>query len=73
VTVTIRVALAVAGILIALAGIVWTLQGLGYITGSFMTGDTLWAVIGPLTGVAGLALIVLGLFRRRPRGGRGGS
>jgi hypothetical protein len=73
VTTTIRVALVAAGALIAIAGIVWTLQGLGYITGSFMTGSTVWAVIGPLTAVAGLALIVLGLLRRRAPGGRGGS
>jgi hypothetical protein len=70
---TIRVALVAAGALIAIAGIVWTLQGLGYVTGSFMTGSTVWAVIGPLTAVAGLALIVLGLLRRRAPGGRAGS
>jgi hypothetical protein len=70
---TIRVALATAGALIAITGIVWTLQGLGYVTGSFMTGATLWAVIGPITAVAGLVLIAFGLLRRRAPGGRGGS
>jgi hypothetical protein len=41
-----RVLLVAAGALIAVAGIVWTLQGLGYITGSFMTGATPWAITG---------------------------
>jgi hypothetical protein len=70
---TTRVLLVAAGALIAIAGIVWTLQGLGYVTGSFMTGATLWAVIGPITAVAGLALIAVGVLRRRIPGERGGS
>ena len=41
-------AMFVLGALVALTGAVWTLQGLGYINGSFMTGATLWAVIGPI-------------------------
>jgi hypothetical protein len=54
-----------AGCLITLAGIVFTLQGLGTIGGSFMSGTTTWAVAGPLIALAGLALIVLGLRRSR--------
>jgi hypothetical protein len=60
-----QLALAVLGALIALAGAVWTLQGLGYIGGSFMSGATLWAVIGPIVLVAGLAIIYLALRGRR--------
>jgi len=70
---TTRVLLVAAGALIAVAGIIWTLQGLGYVTGSFMTGATLWAIIGPITAVAGLALIAVGMLRRRIPGERGGS
>ena len=70
-TLTTRVLLVMIGALIGIAGIVWTLQGLGYVTGSFMTGATLWAVIGPVTALAGLALIGFGLLRRRVPGGRG--
>jgi hypothetical protein len=73
VTVTTRVLLVAVGALIVVAGIVWTLQGLGYVTGSFMTGATLWAVIGPVTALAGLALIAFGLLRRRVPDGRGRS
>jgi len=63
-----QVALIVLGALVALTGAVWTLQGLGYINGSFMTGATLWAVIGPIVLVAGLAIIYLA-FRGRRRSG----
>ena len=60
-----KLALIVLGALVALTGAVWTLQGLGYINGSFMTGATLWAVIGPIVLVAGLAIIYLALRGRR--------
>ncbi|GIH25935.1 hypothetical protein Aph01nite_42450 [Acrocarpospora phusangensis] len=52
------------GALLALTGAVWTLQGLGYIGGSFMSGNTTWAIIGPIVLVAGLALAVWTLRRR---------
>ena len=63
-----KIGLAVLGALVALAGAVWTLQGLGYIGGSFMSGATLWAVIGPIVLLAGLAIIVLALRGRRRSG-----
>ncbi|HXZ75301.1 MAG TPA: hypothetical protein VEH31_31135 [Streptosporangiaceae bacterium] len=63
-----KLALIVLGALVALTGGVWTLQGLGYINGSFMTGATLWAVIGPIVLLAGLAIIVLALRGRRRSG-----
>ena len=60
-----QILLVVIGIAAALAGLVWTLQGLGYVGGSFMRGATVWAVIGPLVMLAGLVLIVAGLRARR--------
>jgi hypothetical protein len=60
--------LIVFGALAALAGAVWTLQGLGYIGGSFMSGATLWAVIGPIVVLVGLAIIVLALRGLRRSG-----
>ena len=63
-----QAALIVLGVLVALAGAVWTLQGLGYIGGSFMSGATLWAVIGPIVLLAGLAIIYLALRARRRSG-----
>ena len=54
----------VLGVVIALAGVVWTLQGLGFVGGSFMTGATIWAVIGPVTAVVGLIVAMAGVRRR---------
>ncbi len=52
------------GAVLALVGVVWTLQGLGFVGGSFMTGSTTWAVIGPATIVIGLIIAVTGSRRR---------
>jgi hypothetical protein len=52
------------GALIALAGIVFTLQGTGALGGSAMSGSTFWAVAGPIIALAGLALAAAGLRRR---------
>ena len=62
-----RNGLVILGVLLLLVGLVWVGQGLGYIKGSFMTGDVKWFWIGVLVGVAGLALGV-GALRagRRP-------
>jgi hypothetical protein len=59
------VLLLVIGVVAVLAGIVWTLQGLGYVGGSFMSGATVWAVIGPLVALAGLVLIAVAARGRR--------
>ena len=63
-TLVTRILLIAAGSLITLAGVVFTLQGVGVIGGSFMSGTTTWAVAGPLIALAGLALIVMALRRR---------
>jgi hypothetical protein len=60
-----QIVLVVVGLAAALAGLVWTLQGLGYVGGSFMSGATVWAVIGPIVALVGLVLITLGLRSRR--------
>jgi hypothetical protein len=49
------------GAVVAVAGVVFALQGLGYVGGSSMTGTTLWAVLGPLIAVLGLTMVVAGL------------
>ena len=63
-----RSAALVLGIICIAVGLLWTGQGLGYVGGSFMTGVTLWAVVGPLVALAGLALVVVG---GRGRGTKG--
>jgi hypothetical protein len=48
----------VIAVLLALAGIVWLGQGLGFIPGSFMTGNAMWAMIGAVCLVAAVAIVV---------------
>lgn len=62
-----KILLTGVGALIALVGVVWTLQGLGYIGGSGMSGVTLWAVVGPVVVIVGLAVTVAGTRGRRSR------
>jgi hypothetical protein len=50
----------VAGLVIALLGILFTLQGIGVISGSSMSGSTTWAVLGPIIAIAGELLVVRG-------------
>jgi hypothetical protein len=52
------------GAVLMVAGVIFTLQGLGDLGGSPMTGVTLWAVIGPIAAVIGLAVAITGLRRR---------
>lgn len=49
------------------AGAVWTMQGLGYLEGSPMTGVKFWALVGPVVAGLGVALgwVVLTSGRRR--------
>ncbi|MFC0528452.1 hypothetical protein [Phytohabitans kaempferiae] len=56
--------------LAVVAGAVWTLQGLGVLTGSVMTDEPLWVVLGVLAVLVGLILVVMGL-RTRGRGQTG--
>ena len=53
----------VVGVLLLLLGALWTLQGLGLVGGSFMTGSRLWLVIGLVLVVAGAALLLRRLRR----------
>ncbi|MEP7023166.1 MAG: hypothetical protein ABJB47_05015 [Actinomycetota bacterium] len=57
--------LLVGGGLLTLLGIIFTLQGLGAIGGSAMSGVTFWAFAGPVIAVVGVALAVTGL-RKSP-------
>ncbi len=45
------------GILLIVVGVVWFFQGIGVLPGSFMTGQTFWAVAGFLAVISGIALV----------------
>lgn len=51
------------GVLMIVVGGVWTFQGLGYLEGSPMTDQEIWAVIGPLVAGFGVALAYVGVRR----------
>ncbi|MEU5783136.1 hypothetical protein [Micromonospora lupini] len=53
------------GLLAVVIGAVWTVQGLGYVSGSAMTNERIWAVVGPIVALVGLAVLWLGLRSRR--------
>jgi len=54
-----RIVMMVAGVLLFFVGCVWILQGINVLPGSFMTGQTKWAVIGAITVIIGIVLVVL--------------
>lgn len=60
-----RRSLSLIGALLLLVGGIWFLQGINVLPGSFMTGQTQWAVYGALCMVAGVAMVAVGR-RRRP-------
>ncbi len=59
-----RVPVVALGVVMALAGLVFTFQGLGYLEGSPMTGVDFWAIAGPAIAGLGVALVIVGLKKR---------
>jgi hypothetical protein len=59
-----RVLWMVVGVVAVLAGGVWTLQGLGILGGSSMSGDSTWAIVGPIVAVVGMLVFLVGARRR---------
>ena len=55
------------GIVLALAGIVWALQGAGILPGSMMSGQSFWLGAGIVALIAGIGLFVAGLRLGAPR------
>jgi hypothetical protein len=57
-----RTAVSILGVLLLLAGLVFSFQGAGYIGGSAMTGISFWLYAGAGIAVLGLLLLVGGLL-----------
>ena len=51
-----KTAAKVLGILLMIIGVVWILQGINVLPGSFMTGQMQWAVYGAIAVVVGAGL-----------------
>lgn len=57
--------LMIGGVILLLVGILWMLQGLGLVGGSFMTGERQWLWIGLLTAIVGAAMAIWAGLRPR--------
>jgi len=60
-----KVILTIVGVLLILTGIVWFLQGINVLPGSFMTGQIEYSFAGVAAVIAGTGLIV---YTRRQKG-----
>ena len=59
-----RWVLRVVGVILSLMGLLWIGQGLGYVGGSFMTGQAEWVRNGAIALLVGLVALYAG-FRAR--------
>lgn len=55
----------VAGFVLALLGLLWFLQGIGVVKGSFMSGEPVWAIIGLVLLALAARLLAEALRRNR--------
>ena len=53
----------VLGVLMILFGVLFTLQGVGKVQGSFMSNTTTWSVLGPIIALIGLGVAIVGWRR----------
>ncbi len=65
-----KVILLIVGVLLILLGIVWFLQGINVLPGSFMSGQIQFAIAGIVAAIVGIGLIVysrrLGVSSKSP-------
>lgn len=64
-----KLALTIFGILLMLTGLIWFLQGIGVLQGSWMSNQAQWVLIGLLTAGVGAGAFVIG--RRTTGRGQG--
>ncbi len=55
----------VVGFVLALLGLLWFLQGIGVVKGSFMSGEPVWAIIGLVLLALAARLLAEALRRNR--------
>jgi len=60
-----RVCVSIVGAVLVLLGCIWFLQGINVMPGSFMSGQSRWAVRGGIMVFAGLAAIVWANRKRK--------
>lgn len=60
-----KIASNIVGVLLVFIGSVWFLQGINVLPGSFMTGQTKWAVRGGIAAAVGVAVLLWGNRKRQ--------
>jgi hypothetical protein len=60
-----KIVLNIVGVLLLLIGSIWFLQGINVLPGSFMSGQTRWAVRGGILVFVGVAGLVWANRKRR--------
>ena len=60
-----RISLNVVAVLLIVIGVIWILQGVGILPGSFMTGEMQWAYRGAVALVVGIIIGVVANRRKR--------
>ena len=60
-----KIVLNILGVLLVLIGLIWILQGTNVLPGSFMTGQTKWAINGAISAVIGAGFLFFA-NRRNP-------
>lgn len=61
-----RLTVVIVGVVIALAGLLFALQGFGAVSGSPMSNTTTWSVLGPVIAIVGTVIAFAG-WRGRKR------
>jgi hypothetical protein len=61
-----RLPLSIVGVVIVLMGLVWFFQGINVLPGSFMTGQTQWAINGAIAMVIGAVIVWFANRRNEP-------
>ena len=60
-----RVIVMIVGVVVALFGLLFALQGFGLVGGSPMSNTTTWSVLGPIIALVGIAIAVAAARRRK--------
>jgi hypothetical protein len=60
-----KIALNIVGVLVVIIGCIWFLQGINVLPGSFMSGQTQWAVRGGIAAVVGIGVLLWANRRRQ--------
>ncbi len=61
---SIRFVLRVVAVLLIALGIIWVLQGINVLPGSFMTGHIQWAYLGGIAAALGVVLLLVARLSR---------